>query len=484
MPAQDLCKAGREERAFTLSKLEQKNFLRRMTDFGANLQGTRNFLFKSLERLQKLVESSETLFALEDFMLGKFVSAKPCAEPESPGAENLNRNYIRMPMPKMGAKIAKRELGPRKMEKTNQRPKILPGTASAGRKKKIKAKKPLKSHLGYQNGSLERLLAAPLQASLDVPCSKCGQNTGACIGPAPMYSLFLNRNRHQFPIFNFNFELKGALLNRLSAAVATALEKLAAKSPTDKREPEMDGLGSAVMKFMSSQEISSEELLQLSLRENAIFSLFLRKKGFLLGEAGSTAPVLQTRNLKRVEENLKLVFNKAMGFLKRVFQNTFGDTLERHLCGEYRGACNASEYCFFGFYFEEAALRLDQEIERFFVPKILSKRRSPGFPGRRRLVPKTISKVYLSRIRMGHAFMEHFRLFLAQGFCLERTEKICAKTQALLAKWGTLVRHFGPKKGFSMVEDRIRGSERNKLAWTVKDVQIAREQTLRYLAGD
>lgn len=315
-------------------------------------------------------------------------------------------------------------------------------------------------------------------------CPHCGAQGKA---QTSIYSLFIEQNLSQFPIFNFNLAHKNNLFRKLSEKVETAVKALAARSVSRPATTHLKNLENAVMKFMLSQQISEPELARLSPDERRIFSLFLNKKHW--NQKGARAQrrnngILQTCNSKRVEENLKLVFNNAIGFLKSVFRSTFEDSLAGHLTREYQRVPDQFEYCFFGFYFEEAALRLDQEIERFFVPKILSKRRQPGIPEKKKLIPKTISKVYLSRIRQSRSFLAHFKLFLEQGFLSERTQKIRSKTSSLLLHWDTLVQDFGKATAFKHMEDGIKGSERNKLAWTVKDIEIAIEQTLGYVDED
>lgn len=467
-------------------KIIEQNFFGILVQFKKELRDAQDCSDFSLTKFARILGNLDNHFALNDFMFKKLRESFL----KTPLAKNnfgiFREGITGIKKTKMSLKNEEIRRKPEQLQKKSRKEENT-GTPKNKRnfgQIKMNLKTDPGENLFKTKFTEKKLIPQSMKVkenSEDKICSKCEFPFSKT---PSIYSLFIKQNKNQFPIFNLNFQLKNNFLKNLSEKIQMNVRVLVAKPKREKPMIHLKNLQKVVLKFMLSHEISEEELSQLSPNEDRIFSLFLNKKKRdqkKPTKPSNNARILQRNNSKRVEENLKLVFNNAIGFLKNVFKATFQNSLENHLTREYRNVCDKFEYCFFGFYFEEAALRLDQEIERFFMPKILSKRRSPGIPEKKKLIPKTISKVYLSRIRLSESFLEHFKLFLTKGFLGERTEKIRNKTILLLSKWDGMVQDFGAEKAFKIMEDRITKSERNNLAWTVKDIKIAIEQTLNYL---
>ena len=303
------------------------------------------------------------------------------------------------------------------------------------------------------------------------------------------FSWLFKNNKRQLPIFKFNFTSKNKLFNKLSLEINTHIKRVGKSLPRTNNEHHLKKLEATILKFMMSQKIKNSEVSTLSKNEQTILYTLLRKKkiqGLSLGSNNPLFPseIVQKNFTKRVEENLKLVLNKAFSFLQENFRKSFPKALTELVPNRYAHYLKTPQFAFFAFYFEETALRLDQEIERFFLPRVLNKKKQKNNTIRAHLIPKTISRVYLNNIRMSPWFIQHLRVFLDQVFLQEQVPKIQAKVTELVSKWAGLVDDLGWDQGLKIITKKIHGSETSKLAWTYSDLKRAVDQTLSNLLKD
>ena len=302
------------------------------------------------------------------------------------------------------------------------------------------------------------------------------------------YNWLFKDNVRMQPIFNFKFSFKNKLYEKLTFNIRQGIKNIENSEMQTIQFLHFNELKSIILRFMKNKKKNISEINKISENEKLILHYMLEKKTDLIGNNPKniklTSEIFQNKFKKRLEENLKLVFSKAFSFLQENFKKTFKDNLSEYLSIEMSQKVKSNEYSFFVFYFEETALRLDQEIEKFFSPRILNKKKKRSSEIRIDRIPKTLSRVYLNNIGMSTWFMEHFRLYVNKVFLKEQTLAIQTKVLKLLNKWESLIEEYGINEGIKMIIELFRGRESNKFSWTVKDLENALSQTLSSLSKD
>lgn len=302
------------------------------------------------------------------------------------------------------------------------------------------------------------------------------------------YNWLFKDNVRMQPIFNFKFSFKNKLYEKLTFNIRQGIKNIENSEMQTIQFLHFNELKSIILRFMKNKKKNISEINKISENEKLILHYMLEKKTDLIGNNPKniklTSEIFQNKFKKRLEENLKLVFSKAFSFLQENFKKTFKDNLSEYLSIEMSQKVKSNEYSFFVFYFEETALRLDQEIEKFFSPRILNKKKKRSSEIRIDRIPKTLSRVYLNNIGMSTWFMEHFRLYVNKVFLKEQTLAIQTKVLKLLNKWESLIEEYGINEGIKMIIELVRGRESNKFSWTVKDLENALSQTLSSLSKD
>ena len=289
-------------------------------------------------------------------------------------------------------------------------------------------------------------------------------------------------NVKQRRIFEPEFDSqRDALLRVFEDAIERAQDKPGSRLLAEAEH--LADLENVVLKFMLNEKIAKSDMETLSATEKSLFFEFLVKKKLIPADnrtvMDSPHKLVQVKETKRVEEHLKYIFKKAYKFLKKAFSSSIGERVLSLLKGEYRGRKDSREYCFFGFYFEECALKVDLRIENFFEPKVMSNRKNTARSAKRVKALKTISKLYISNLKMSKVFVAHFTRYLRRGLVREVRNEICVKTRRLIAEWNHSLVYNGRVKGLKAIEKSIRESSRNKIVWSVKDVSIGIDLVIR-----
>ena len=279
----------------------------------------------------------------------------------------------------------------------------------------------------------------------------------------------------RFKIFNETSQLKACTLN-LKEIIMTKM------GGTARPDPELDGrltrlkeLGGLLVKFLMNEDISLEEIRNLSAPERQLLLLFVNKKkrsGFRVTELTvETARDLRRGWVKkRFEENLRFVVNKAFKFLRKVFNDHLFHHLEKHL-----GPATAQfkfdqkfEYCFYGYYFQEASASICRPIEFYFHPK--SKK---YLEQNRHLVPKPISQHYLNLVCTSPAFKRDFRLYLALCIQAEVRHNLISKVGSLCRRWEAMEAAHGWGVLLKEVTFQFESNPKCKVPWGVQEVLSA-----------
>lgn len=231
---------------------------------------------------------------------------------------------------------------------------------------------------------------------------------------------------------------------------------------------------SLMMSLFKGLDLKQEQIDSLTKEEKYILSsLVLRKFNIKINPTASNQTILQAINSqrqlsknKRLEENYKLVFKKALKYLLRKFKKY----------NEVKGKKNDLEQQFYKFYFEEVFKEQGIEVEMGIDP--LSK----TFKGQNLFNPKTINSRYVTNIMKSELFKGHFQDFLENQFVTDYNKSREFKIQKVVEK---CYECFGKKKGggFEEVQRYIEQNPKCKLPWSDNELISARESVKQLLAN-
>lgn len=231
---------------------------------------------------------------------------------------------------------------------------------------------------------------------------------------------------------------------------------------------------SLMMSLFRGHDLKQEQIDALTKEEKYILSsLVLRKFNIKINPTASNQMILQAINSqrqlsknKRLEENYKLVFKKALKYLLRKFKKY----------NEVKGKKNDLEQQFYKFYFEEVFKEQGIELEMGIDP--LSK----TFKGQNLFNPKTINSRYVTNIMKSELFKAHFQDFLENQFVTDYNKSREFKIQKVVEK---CYECFGKKKGggFEEVQRYIEQNPKCKLPWSDNELVSARESVKQLLAN-
>ena len=243
-------------------------------------------------------------------------------------------------------------------------------------------------------------------------------------------------------------------------------------------------LANVLVKILLDCRVSLAELSRLSANENLLLLMVIKKKKL----NGWQRPQISLEFVNRLnrgsvprkpEENMKYVMKKAFRFLQRFFRYNFFQELICQLKKEFRvkDKIFEFEYAFFGFYFGEVAVRANQAIEKFFTPRNSSRKRFE----RANLVSKTMSRLYLSYLRMSEPFVRDLLYYFEHCLLPETRVKVREKVHKMCADWRRVVQKDGWSTLLEKVKFNFEHNPRTKVLWSLREVQLAREQVQAFL---
>jgi hypothetical protein len=244
--------------------------------------------------------------------------------------------------------------------------------------------------------------------------------------------------------------------------------------PTPESAVQKNKLLALMMSLFRGLDLKIEQIEALSKEEKYILSsLVLRKFNIKMNPTAANPTVLQAINSqrqlsknKRLEENYKLVFKKALKYLLRKFKKY----------NEVKGKKNDLEQQFYKFYFEEVFKSEGIEVEMGIDPE------SNTFKGQNLFNPKTINSRYVTNIMKSILFKAHFEDFLENQFVTDYNKSREFKIQKVVEK---CYECFNKKKGggYEEVQKYIEQNPKCKLPWSDTELVSARESVKQLLAN-
>ena len=211
--------------------------------------------------------------------------------------------------------------------------------------------------------------------------------------------------------------------------------------------------------------------LNLNPIERQIISLIMKKKKFIGHEKiefnlNSLNKARMSNLRKKTEDGLKFVFKKAIRELKKEYKTQImppGSKLKTEVL----------DSSFYEHYFGEISTQFNIPLESFFHFRSWKRRNSP-------FIPKSITKKYISHLKLNPDFIEKIRFFLNSKFINSFRVFNSKKIRTMIIKWEKIIDEYGSLNGLLKIQKMI-NSRGNKIPWTMSDVYHALDNTLGYL---
>jgi hypothetical protein len=328
-----------------------------------------------------------------------------------------------------------------------------------------------------------RSLSTISEEKLTSICSKCQlvNNSNVESEATKITKMIMSNNKNQLYIFNEKYQKKKEKFqNKFNEKVEVFIKKMNLIDEIPDTDNQYKYIQKIILKFLLNKQVSQTDVLMLSEYEKKIFEEYIRlKKGYFKKDSDyylkNPSQIKQLKNTKRVEENLKFIFRKLFKFLREVFNKTFKNTLIPFLIPKYRNSIRCDDYAFYGFLFEDSAIRLDTKIEKYFEPSI------PKFDSNSdqcsKLVRKTISKLYLKCIKKSDYFMTFLNKFVNQILTQNVKSNIKFKLNHIISEWADSSKNSKKSNEFADKASKL------KFSWTIVDIEIAIKHLFEYL-GD
>jgi hypothetical protein len=231
----------------------------------------------------------------------------------------------------------------------------------------------------------------------------------------------------------------------------------------------LNNLWRIMVKLFIGIEFESNDFIITKIEENLLKEIVKKKKfsedlDINLNELYFNK--IKNANLrKKTEDSLKFIFKKALLHLKKKFHKEV--LKNKKISNE-----NLDE-CFYDHYFGEISKMFSIPIESFYHFRNWKKRTSPH-------IPKSITKRYVSRLKLNREFILKFKHFLEKELDMSFFKFNSKKIRALIIKWEKKIEDDGVVLGLSHIISKI-NSKGNKFPWTSKEVLHARNVTFEYL---
>jgi DNA-dependent RNA polymerase auxiliary subunit epsilon len=222
-----------------------------------------------------------------------------------------------------------------------------------------------------------------------------------------------------------------------------------------------------MMRLFQGEPLYEDHIDRLSIDEKYILSSLVKRKfgiSVLVKETNrKIADIINVQKelakSKRLEENYKLVFKKALKYLMKKFKKV----------GDVKAKKTELEHQFYSSYFEEVFRRENLEGEMGI------RYEGKAFKGQALFNPKTINTKYVSNIMKSNKFHTDFTDFLEHHFLDDYKKTRQFKIQKVVEK---CYECFGKKKGsggFDEVQKYIEQNPKCKLPWSDIELVHARD---------
>lgn len=167
--------------------------------------------------------------------------------------------------------------------------------------------------------------------------------------------------------------------------------------------------------LMISKITTQEQYNALDENSLKLLKLFISKRKYNIGEEISLEIVNKLRSevpKKRSEEYVKYIFKKIIKFLKSMYRENIYKEFSNRL-KKRKNKSLSFEYSFHEYYYGPISEKMVIKIEKFFHPRKNSSSLNRNLAkDKLDLVEKSISRIYLTYMKMSLLFMKHLNFFL------------------------------------------------------------------------
>ena len=129
---------------------------------------------------------------------------------------------------------------------------------------------------------------------------------------------------------------------------------------------------------------------------------------------------------------------------------------------------------FYNFYFGEIAKQNNLNIKLFYNFGNYKKNKQND------LIPKSITKPYLKRLKMNKEFISKLKNYIKNNLLTDFCNFNSKKIKKMILNWETLLEKEGKEHGINIIVKKI-SSKTNKLPWTFSEVAYSIKVSLDFL---
>lgn len=238
-------------------------------------------------------------------------------------------------------------------------------------------------------------------------------------------------------------------------------------------------------KMLLNERVNQVELDSLTEQDKIFLKTFFLKKKIIKNqeeivfEEETFNSLYKFKTERRKEENLKHVMMLGIKFLRYHFRKNH-PSFVIHSENKFNNNKELIDFCFYSYYFGKVADKNNCKLEKFYHPKIVSKRKKNEQKSERL---KSINTQYMRGIKKSKIFVNDFNSYLnndfvdsdgnQDGFRNQTYEIIMDKLIYKFNFWDSLMRSEGPEKGFEKVIKDFTKNPKCKLPWSYLELKEA-----------
>ena len=243
----------------------------------------------------------------------------------------------------------------------------------------------------------------------------------------------------------------------------------------------LKGLHNLLNKLMVNEVIMVSDIDSLTGNDLKMLDLFLKKRKY----KPVTEINLETLNeiraeipKKRSEEYVKYIFKKIIKFLKSIYREYIYQELPMkrglHSKNQKKTRYLHFEYAFHEYYYGSVAKRMNINIEKFFHPRKNSSTLNRLMDNNKlALVEKSVSRIYLTYMKMSPKFVRHLNFYLEKVILNEITTQIAYRLNDRLQNWEAEIEAKGFEPFFADLKENFENNSRSKLCWSIPEVSLS-----------
>lgn len=243
----------------------------------------------------------------------------------------------------------------------------------------------------------------------------------------------------------------------------------------------LKGLHKLLFKLMVNEVVEPEDVKSLADQDFKLLKLFLKKRKYkpvtiinleTLNEIRSEIPK------KRSEEYVKYIFKKIIKFLKSIYREYVYQEMPvkrgNHSKNQKKARYLNFEYSFHDYYYGSVAKRMNINIEKFFHPRKNSSTLNRLMDDNKlALVEKSVSRIYLTYMKMSPKFVRHLNFYLEKVILNEIKHQIAYRLNDRLQNWEAEIETKGFESFYEDLKENFENNSRSKLCWSIPEVSLS-----------